>query len=93
MDSPFGALDPTYRRHIAEHLNMLADQVVLLLTKTQWRGEVETALQNKVSRQYVITYNTPRDDVEPDYLTIEGQRFELVRESPNEFEFSTIQPA
>ena len=41
MDSPFGSLDPEYRRQLCIHLHQLTDQVVIFVTKTQWRGEVE----------------------------------------------------
>jgi DNA sulfur modification protein DndD len=40
MDSPFGSLDEIYRRQIAKTLPQLANQLVVLVTKTQWRGEV-----------------------------------------------------
>jgi DNA sulfur modification protein DndD len=92
MDSPFGALDPVYRCSIAEHLNLLADQVILLLTKTQWRGEVETSVQHKVGKQYVVTYHSPRNDIETDHVEINGQMYQTIAASPNDFEYSIIQP-
>ena len=39
MDSPFGSLDEIYRRQVAKALPQLANQLVVLATKTQWRGE------------------------------------------------------
>ena len=42
MDSPFGSLDPEYRHQLCIHLHQLTDQVVIFVTKTQWRGEVES---------------------------------------------------
>jgi DNA sulfur modification protein DndD len=91
MDSPFGALDPTNRRNIAEHLNILADQVILLLTKTQWRGEVETALTPKIGKEYVISYNSPKEGLVEETIQIEGNNYSLVCQSPDNFEYSTIQ--
>ena len=40
MDSPFGSLDEISRRHIAKTIPKLANQLIVLVTKTQWRGEV-----------------------------------------------------
>ena len=91
MDSPFGALDPVYRSSVAEHLNLLADQVILLLTKTQWRGEVENSVQHKVGSQYVVTYHSPREDVKSDYVEINGQKYQTIDSSPNDYEYSIIQ--
>ena len=90
MDSPFGALDPANRRHVAEHINSIANQVVMLLTKTQWRDEVEQASQSRVGRSYVLTYYTPRDDFEEETIEIDGRVYDLVKRSPNEFEYTEI---
>ncbi|ERT03637.1 hypothetical protein M595_6425, partial [Lyngbya aestuarii BL J] len=38
MDSPFGSLDEIYRRQIAKIIPELANQLIVLVTKTQWRG-------------------------------------------------------
>jgi DNA sulfur modification protein DndD len=95
MDSPFGSLDPEYRTRVCEHLNKIADQVVLMVTKTQWRGEVEQALRKKIGRSYVLTYYTPREDLATDdqenrNIELGGSKFDLVKESPNGFEYTEI---
>ena len=90
MDSPFGSLDPTYRHQIAEHVPALADQVVLMVTESQWRGEVADALARRISRQYVLTYYTPRSDVQVESIELSGAEYDLVRQSPGEFEYSMI---
>lgn len=90
MDSPFGALDERNRRSIAEHISRLADQVVVLVTKTQWRDEVETALSSRIGRAYALAYFTPKDGVEPESLAHGSKSVRLVDRSPNEFEFTEI---
>lgn len=90
MDSPFGSLDPVYRHQVAEHVPQLADQVLLFLTQTQWRGEVEQSLSGRVAHSYVLTYFTPRDDIQPEHIEIDGESFALVKRSPNEFEYTEI---
>ena len=52
MDSPFGALDPDYRRLVAEHIPQLADQVIILVSDSQWLGEVKDNCNNRVNASY-----------------------------------------
>ena len=79
-----------YRHQVAEHVAAFADQVVLLVTETQWRGEVEQSLADKTARSYVLTYFTPRTDVEPVDIVLAGKAFPLVQRSPNDFEYSEV---
>ena len=95
MDSPFGSLDPDHRRHLCVHLHQFTDQVVIFVTKTQWRGEVESTLASKIGRSYVLTYFSPRDDLNQESdnrdIRLNGTRYDLFRESPNDFEYTQIQ--
>lgn len=90
MDSPFGSLDEIYRRQIAKTLPQLANQLVILVTKTQWRGEVEQEMSNYMGREYVLTYNSPKPDCEEDSIELGGERYPLVQQSSNEFEYTEI---
>ncbi len=90
MDSPFGSLDEIYRRQIAKTLPKLANQLVVLVTKTQWRGEVAQEMAEYIGREYVLTYNSPKPDCEEDAIELGGVRYPLVRQSPNEFEYTEI---
>ena len=90
MDSPFGSLDPTHRDQVSSELPRIADQLILLVTQTQWRGEVEESMRSSVARSYVLTYFTSRDDVEPIDVEVDRQRVRLVRESPDEFEYTLV---
>jgi DNA sulfur modification protein DndD len=90
MDSPFGSLDENYRRKIAKTLPILANQLVVLVTKTQWRGEVAEEMGNRIGREYVLTYYSSKPDCEKDSIVINGKRYDLVRQSPNEFEYTEI---
>ena len=95
MDSPFGSLDPDHRRQLCVHLHQFTDQVVIFVTKTQWRGEVESTLASKIGRSYVLTYFTPRDDLNQESdnrdIRLNGTRYDLLQESPNDFEYTQIQ--
>ena len=90
MDSPFGSLDEIYRRQIAKTLPQLANQLVVLVTKTQWRGEVNREMAAHIGREYVLTYNSPKPDCEEDAIELGGDRYPLVRQSPNDFEYTEI---
>ena len=90
MDSPFGSLDEIYRRKIAKTLPKLANQLIVLVTKTQWRGEVAQEMETYIGREYVLTYNSPKPDCQQDFIELAGKRYDLVRQSPNEFEYTEI---
>lgn len=59
MDSPFGALDPEYRQKVATFIPALADQVIVMVSKSQWRGEVESQLSKRLGKQYTLKYHKP----------------------------------
>lgn len=90
MDSPFGSLDRISRRQIAQILPQLANQLVVLVTKTQWRDEVETEMQSKIGRQYILTYYTSKLDCPEDYLELNQHRYPLIKHSPNDFDYTEI---
>ncbi|MBG1241058.1 AAA family ATPase [Nostoc sp. NZL] len=90
MDSPFGSLDESSRRHIAKTIPQLANQLIVLVTKTQWRGEVEAEMTDRIGREYVLTYYSSKPDCEQDYIELAGERYPLVKQSPNEFEYTEI---
>jgi DNA sulfur modification protein DndD len=90
MDSPFGSLDEIYRKQIANKLPKLANQLVVLVTKTQWRGEVAREMESSVGREYVLEYNSPKADCEEDAIELGGTRYALVKRSSDEFEYTKI---
>jgi DNA sulfur modification protein DndD len=90
MDSPFGSLGPTYRRQVADHVTRLADQIVLMVTNTQWRGEVEQSLRSRVGRAYVLQYYSPKPDISSETVDVGGRSFDLIKKSPNEFEYTML---
>jgi len=90
MDSPFGSLDEIYRRQVAKTIPKLANQLVVLVTKTQWRGEVAQEMADCIGREYVLSYNSPKPNCEEDVIELGGDRYPLVRQSTNEFEYTEI---
>ncbi len=90
MDSPFGSLDRIYRRQVAKAIPQLANQLVVLATKTQWQGEVETEIEPRVGREYILVYNSPKPDCELDSLQLGDTNYPLVKHSENNFEYTEI---
>ena len=90
MDSPFGSLGPTYRRQIADHITALADQVVIMVTNTQWRGEVEQSLSDKIGKHYLLVYFTTKEKFDRETVEIGNATYDLIRPSANDFEYSEI---
>ncbi|MGD1871636.1 MAG: AAA family ATPase [Mastigocoleus sp.] len=90
MDSPFGSLDEVYRRQIAKTIPTIANQLIVLLTKTQWRGEVEGEISSKIGKEYVLTYYSSKPDCAEDYIKLGEESIPLVKQSPNEFEYTEI---
>lgn len=58
MDSPFGALDEDYRRLIAKYIPELADQVVILVSGTQWRSEVQEECSGRLASAFRLVIST-----------------------------------
>lgn len=92
MDSPFGSLDEVYRRQVARSIPQLANQLVVLVTKTQWRGEVASEMGDRIGREYVLRYNSPKPDCEADSISRFGTDYPLVCSSPNAFEYTEVIP-
>lgn len=90
MDSPFGSLDRIYRRQVAKAIPQLANQLIILVTKTQWQGEVETETAKLIDRQYVLTYYSTKTDCESDWLELNKQNYPLVKRSLTDFEYTEI---
>lgn len=90
MDSPFGSLDEIGRRRVANSIPQLANQLVVLVTKTQWRGEVAEEMSEYAGREYVLSYHSPKPDCTEDFIERYGRDYPLVQPSLNEFEFTEI---
>lgn len=90
MDSPFGSLDEIYRRQVAKAIPQLANQLVVLVTKTQWRHEVETEMKDYIEKQYVLTYISPKEDCQEDFIILNNKSYPLVKRSENQFEYTDI---
>ncbi len=62
MDSPFGALDDDYRSKVASEVSHLAEQVIMFVSNSQWKGNVKSACEDKVGKSYQLIYHSPKLD-------------------------------
>lgn len=90
MDSPFGSLDEIYRRQVAKSIPQLANQLIVLATKTQWRGELEEEIDRYIGKEYVLVYHSPKSDCEEDAIARNGIDYPLVKRSQSKFEYTEI---
>jgi DNA sulfur modification protein DndD len=90
LDSPFGNLDPIYRRHIATQIPILANQVIIMVSKSQWKDEVENATSLKIGKEYVLEYFSPKHNAEEAILERKGKIYNLVKKTTDQFESTNI---
>ncbi len=78
MDSPYGNLDPEYREKVADYLPNLADQVIIMVSNSQWKNEVENAVKSRVGKEFTLIYHTPhkKEDTKTSSV-IEGEKYEF----------------
>ena len=79
VDSPFGHLDPLYRKGVAEFLPSLASQVILLVSTSQASDAVMETLSPKIGDEYVLTRHNREDGTgkQPETITIGGHSYDL----------------
>lgn len=71
MDSPFGALDPEYQEQVSSMMPEVANQVVVLVTQSQWTDEVEGEMDRFTGKKYSLEYHDPNEsDAEYEYTEI-----------------------
>lgn len=93
MDSPYGALAGNYRERVSEYIPRIADQVVVLVTDTQWSGANERILAPITGKSYIMVYHTPRPDLvvlKQHRIQVRGQMFDQVKQSVDDSEWTEI---
>lgn len=75
MDSPFGYLDPEYQKRVSSVLPEMAEQVVVLVTQSQWSDEVADEMDEVAGERYYLEYHDPSEETGTEY-----EHTEIVRE-------------
>lgn len=82
MDSPFGALDDDYREKVAASVSCLAEQVIIFVSNSQWKGKVKHACEGKVGKSFQLIYHSPKLSKEKE------DEYQVT--SDNGFDYSTL---
>jgi len=87
MDSPFGQLGDEFRSAIAKHVPNLAPQTIVLVSSSQYKGDVERELgvSNRVGKRYILRYHAPskREDAK-ESITLGGKRYTIFKHDSTE---------
>jgi len=59
MDSPYGQLDDVHKKMVAKYIPELAEQVILMVTSSQWKGAVEAECSKYVGTHVSLIHNAP----------------------------------
>ncbi|MCP9491207.1 MAG: AAA family ATPase [Solirubrobacteraceae bacterium MAG38_C4-C5] len=81
MDSPFGSLDLNYQQRVAEAIPHLAPQVVVFVSQSQGLGAVQEQMGPRISREYVIDFHTPKEDLEVETITLRSGAYPYISRS------------
>lgn len=92
MDSAFGSLEDEYRAKVAEWIPKLAHQVIVLVSNSQWRVEVEQGMKRRIGREYVLELHTGKQNVDRQ-VTINGRKQPYVVSSHDPFEYTMVKEA
>lgn len=92
VDSPFGHLDPVYRRGVSEFLPDLASQVILLVSTSQASDTVMETLGSKIGHEYLLVRHNKGDSGSKpeEAVTIRGKTYDLTVYN-SDFEGTQIQ--
>lgn len=89
MDAAFGSLDLSYRRDVSLGLPQLAEQVVVIVSKSQGEGVLEH-LTPRIGRSYVISYATPKQDAARETIMLANETYPYVHPSPDGSEYAEL---
>lgn len=59
LDSPFGVMDPDYRKHVANQLPQFAEQIIILVAPQQWDKNIEEEMRDYIGKRYVFHHYKP----------------------------------
>lgn len=89
MDSPFGTLERDYQRKVGEWIPKLASQVIVMVSKSQWSAEVESAMRSRVGKEYILELQTSKEDAAK-HIEVAGRSYPYVVSSHEATEQTAI---
>ncbi len=88
IDSAFGSLEIEYRREVARWMPTLSPQVIIMVSESQWRREVEEELLPRIGAEWVLKLETTKNRSRT--IDLRGTDYNYVVESDDGFERTTI---
>jgi DNA sulfur modification protein DndD len=88
IDSAFGSLEVEYRRDVAKWIPTLSPQVILMVSQSQYRHEVEQELLPKVGKEWILKCETRKNATRD--ICILGRSYPYVLQATDGFERSTF---
>jgi DNA sulfur modification protein DndD len=88
IDSAFGQLEPEYKRDVANWIPTLAPQVIVLVSESQWKKEVEEELQARIGSEWILECSTSKKRTKN--ITLRGHEYQYVVESNDGVEKTAI---
>lgn len=61
MDSPFGSLDPEYQQKVSAMLPKMSEQILVMVTDSQWSDAVQSELAQRAGHQYDLDVTNASD--------------------------------
>lgn len=89
IDSAFGSLEDEYKTKVAEWIPRLAHQVVVLVSNSQWRVEVENAVKSRIGREYVLELHTSKQNSDRS-IVVNGRKYPYVVSGHDPHEFTLL---
>ena len=88
IDSAFGSLEVEYRRDVAKWIPTLSPQVILMVSQSQYRQEVEKELLPRVGKEWILKCETRKNATRD--ITIFGRSYPYVLQATDGFERTTF---
>lgn len=88
IDSAFGQLELDYKRDVAKWIPTLTPQLIILVSESQWKTEVEEELQSKIGYEWILQCSTSKSREKN--IILRGRKYQYVVMSNNEFEKTEI---
>jgi DNA sulfur modification protein DndD len=90
MDAAFGNLDESYRRDVARALPTLAPQIIVLVSKAQGLGVVQTELEPRVGKTYVVQFDTSKENAPEETIEVFGRECSYIQQSTDGIDRATV---
>lgn len=88
IDSAFGSLEIEYRRDVARWIPTLSPQIILLVSESQYRQEVQDELAARIGKEWILQCVTPKNATRD--ISVGGRSYPYVTQSSDGFERTTF---